>query len=120
MQNTAGVVSTSFLKDLADPAWKDDDAIKRSSAFMDKYYSDGDRQDSNVLFGYAAAETVSRMLEQCGDDLSRETSRDRPRRSRIFRVQSHSRELRSVLVQTTFGRSSRSVLCSLMPACGSQ
>lgn len=72
VQNTAGVVSTSFLKDLADPAWKDDDGTKRFSASMDKYYSDRDRQDSNVVFGYAAAETMSRVLEQCGDDLSRE------------------------------------------------
>lgn len=39
---------------------------------MDKYYSDGDKQDRNVVCGYAAAETLSRVLEQCGDDLSHE------------------------------------------------
>ncbi|WP_247276150.1 MULTISPECIES: ABC transporter substrate-binding protein [unclassified Bradyrhizobium] len=72
VQNTAGVVSTSFLKDVADPAWKDDEGLKRFSAFMDKYYSDGDRQDRNVVFGYAAAETLSQVLEQCGDNLSHE------------------------------------------------
>jgi branched-chain amino acid transport system substrate-binding protein len=72
VQNTTGVVSTSFLKAVADPAWKNDDGIRQFSAFMDKYYSDGDRQDSNIVFGYAAAETMARVLQQCGDDLSRE------------------------------------------------
>jgi len=72
VQNTEGAISTSFLKDAADPAWKEDEGVKRFSTFMDKCYSDGDKRDSNVVFGYAAAETLSRVLEQCADDLSRE------------------------------------------------
>lgn len=72
LQNTAGVVSTSFLKDESDPVWKDDEGMKRFQTFMDEYYGDGDKQDSNAAFGYAAAETLSRVLEQCGDDFSRE------------------------------------------------
>ena len=39
---------------------------------MDKYYPDGDKEDSYAVFGYAAAETLSQVLRQCGDDLSRE------------------------------------------------
>jgi branched-chain amino acid transport system substrate-binding protein len=42
------------------------------SAFMDKYYPDGDKADSNAVFGYAAAETLTQVLRQCGDDLSRD------------------------------------------------
>jgi branched-chain amino acid transport system substrate-binding protein len=72
LQNAIGVVSTAFLKDPGDPAWKDDPAMKDWSAFMDKYYPDGDRADSNTVFGYAIAETLSQVLKQCGDDLSRE------------------------------------------------
>jgi branched-chain amino acid transport system substrate-binding protein len=72
LQNSIGVVSTAFLKDPGDPAWKDDPAMKDWSAFMDKYYPDGDRADSNTVFGYAIAETLSQVLRQCGDDLSRE------------------------------------------------
>jgi branched-chain amino acid transport system substrate-binding protein len=72
LQNSIGVVSTAFLKDPGDPAWKDDPAMKDWSAFMDKYYPDGDRADSNTVFGYAIAETLSQVLKQCGDDLSRE------------------------------------------------
>jgi ABC-type branched-subunit amino acid transport system substrate-binding protein len=72
LQNASGVISTSFLKDANDPAWKDDPAMKAWSSFMDKYYPEGDKDDSNAVFGYAAAETLLQVLNQCGNDLSRE------------------------------------------------
>lgn len=72
LQNAVGVISTSFLKDADDAAWKDDPAIKAWLAFMDKYYPEGDREDVYAMFGYAAAETLFQVLTQCGDDLSRE------------------------------------------------
>jgi len=73
LQNASGVISTSFLKDASDPAWKDDPAMKAWSSFMDKYYPDGDKDDNNALFGYAAAETLFHVLSECGNDLSRES-----------------------------------------------
>ena len=72
LQNSVGVISTSFLKDASDATWKQDPAIKEWLAFMDKYYPDGDREDGNAIFGYAAAATLVQVLTQCGDDLSRE------------------------------------------------
>jgi branched-chain amino acid transport system substrate-binding protein len=72
IQNAVGVVSTSFLKDAGDAAWKEDSSIKAWSAFMDKYYPDGDKEDNYAIFGYAAAQTLFQVLSQCGDDLSRE------------------------------------------------
>jgi branched-chain amino acid transport system substrate-binding protein len=72
LQNALGVISTSFLKDASDAAWKEDPPIKAWSAFMDKYYPDGDKEDGYAIFGYAAAETMVQVLTQCGDDLSRE------------------------------------------------
>lgn len=72
LANSAGVISTSFLKDADDATWKQDLSIKAWLAFMDKYYPDGDREDSYAIFGYAAAETLVQVLIQCGDDLSRE------------------------------------------------
>ncbi len=72
LENAIGVISTAFLKDASDPAWKADPGMKAWSAFLDKYYPDGDKADSNAVFGYAAAETMVQVLRQCGDDLSRE------------------------------------------------
>jgi branched-chain amino acid transport system substrate-binding protein len=72
LENSIGVISTSFLKNAGDPAWNDDAGMKDWSAFMEKYYPDGNKEDGNALFGYAAAETLVQVLAQCGDDLSRE------------------------------------------------
>jgi branched-chain amino acid transport system substrate-binding protein len=72
LENSIGVISTAFLKDASDPTWKDDPDMQAWSAFMDKYYPDGDKADSNAVFGYASAETLAQVLRQCGDDLSRE------------------------------------------------
>ena len=72
LQNSLGVISTSFLKDMSDPAWKDDPATKAWQAFMERYYPGGDKDDSAALFGYAAADTLAQVLKQCGNDLSRE------------------------------------------------
>jgi len=72
IENSAGAISATFLKDPSDPAWKDDPAIKNWLSFMDKYYPSGDKGSSAALYGYAAAETLVQVLKQCGDDLSRE------------------------------------------------
>jgi branched-chain amino acid transport system substrate-binding protein len=72
LQNSVGVISTAFLKDAGDSMWKEDPAIKEWSAFMDRYYPDGDKDDGYSLYGYAAAETMVQVLSQCGDDFSRE------------------------------------------------
>ncbi len=72
LENSAGVISTSFLKDANDPAWKDDSGVKEWSLFMSQYYASGDKDDSGAVFGYAAAQTLAQVLKQCGDDLSPE------------------------------------------------
>ena len=72
LQNAVGVISSAFLKDAGNSMWKEDSAIKEFSAFMDKYYPDGDKDDGYALYGYAAAETMVQVLTQCGGDLSRE------------------------------------------------
>jgi branched-chain amino acid transport system substrate-binding protein len=72
LENSIGVISTSFLKNAGDLAWKDDPGMKDWSSFMEKYYPDGNKEDGSALFGYGAAETLVQVLTQCGDDLSRE------------------------------------------------
>ena len=72
LQNSAGVISAAFLKDPSDPAWKDDPAMKDWFAFMDKYHHVESTNNSAALYGYAAAEALTQVLKQCGDDLSRE------------------------------------------------
>jgi branched-chain amino acid transport system substrate-binding protein len=72
VDNSAGAVSASFLKDPSDPAWNEDPGMKDWRSFMDKYYPSGDKGSSAALYGYALAETLVQVLKQCGDDLSRQ------------------------------------------------
>jgi len=71
LENASGVISTAFFKDVNDPRWKDDPATKEWLSFREKYYRGG-QDDGPALYGYAVAETLAQVLNQCGDDLSRE------------------------------------------------
>ena len=86
LQNAIGVISTAFLKDAGDPAWRDDGDMKEWSSFMDRYYPDGDKSDSNAVFGYAAASTLAEVLRKCGDNLSRENVMRQAKNLRGFRI----------------------------------
>jgi ABC-type branched-subunit amino acid transport system substrate-binding protein len=72
LQYAKDIISTAYLKDPTDPAWKDDPGVKTWQAFMDQYYPNGDKLDLNNIYGYAAAQTMVQVLKQCGDDLTRE------------------------------------------------
>ncbi len=72
LDNAKGVLSSQYLKDPTDPTWKDDAAYKEWSAFMDKYYPDGDKTSLGTVYGYVAAQTLVQVLKQCGDNLTRE------------------------------------------------
>lgn len=72
LEKSVGVISATFVKDISDPAWKNDVAVSDWLTFKNKYYRGEDSDDSAALYGYAAAETLAQALRQCGDDLSRE------------------------------------------------
>ncbi|WP_295852433.1 ABC transporter substrate-binding protein [Tardiphaga sp.] len=70
-ENGQGVLSAAYAKDGTDTQWNNDAGMKRWSAFLDKYMPDANRADSNHIYGYGAAQTLIRVLEMCGDDLTR-------------------------------------------------
>jgi hypothetical protein len=72
LDNSKGIISTAYIKDPTDPAWKDDPAIKEWLVFMEKYFPEGDKTNNNNVYGYATAKTMVQVLKQCGDDLTRE------------------------------------------------
>jgi branched-chain amino acid transport system substrate-binding protein len=71
MENAQGIISSAFLKDPTDPQWKSDAGMKAWNEFLDKYYPEANRSDSNVMYGYTVAQTMVYVLERCGNDLSR-------------------------------------------------
>ncbi|MGY3588396.1 branched-chain amino acid transport system substrate-binding protein [Bradyrhizobium sp. USDA 4341] len=72
VENAKGLISASSFKEAGDPTWADDTGMKRWRAFMDSYYPDGDRKSLFTVYGYSAAELLVRVLQQCGDDVSRD------------------------------------------------
>jgi branched-chain amino acid transport system substrate-binding protein len=71
-ERAVGAISSYYLKDPTDPAWKDDAEMKTWRLFMAKYYPDGDLADAGNVFGYGVAFTLCQVLTACGNDLSRE------------------------------------------------
>ena len=46
--------------------------MQRYLAFMQKYYPDGDKYSNLNVYGYITAQLLVQVLNQCGDDLTRE------------------------------------------------
>jgi ABC-type branched-subunit amino acid transport system substrate-binding protein len=67
-----GVISVNYGKDPLDPTWKDDAGMKKYFDFMAKYYPDGDKDSNFNTYGYSTAQLLVHVLQQCGDDLTRE------------------------------------------------
>jgi ABC-type branched-subunit amino acid transport system substrate-binding protein len=72
LEKSVGVITSGFVKDPVDPAWKTDPAFQEWTAFMKKYYSEGDLTDQLNVWGYITAQVMTQILKQCGDDLTRE------------------------------------------------
>jgi ABC-type branched-subunit amino acid transport system substrate-binding protein len=67
-----GILSTAYVKDPDDPAWKDDAGVKAWREFMIKYAPDADLHDANYVNAYNSAMAMVQVLKACGDDLSTE------------------------------------------------
>jgi branched-chain amino acid transport system substrate-binding protein len=70
--NSKNIISVHYGKDPLDPNWKDDPGMKKWLAFMDKYYPGGDKTSAFNAYGYSAAQLLTHVLQQCGDNLTRE------------------------------------------------
>jgi branched-chain amino acid transport system substrate-binding protein len=71
-ENAQGILSTNYLKDPVDPAWSNDPGLEQWLAFMTRYYPEGDKTNVFTVYGYSVAQTLVQVLDQCGDDLTRE------------------------------------------------
>ncbi|SDT43039.1 ABC transporter substrate-binding protein [Bradyrhizobium canariense] len=67
-----GILSTAYVKDPDDPAWKDDPGVKEWREFMTRYVPDADLHDTNYVNAYNSAMALEAVLKACGDDLSTE------------------------------------------------
>jgi branched-chain amino acid transport system substrate-binding protein len=71
LENAQGVLSAAYAKDGTDPQWNNDPGMKKWSDFLDKYMPGADKTDTIIVYGYGVAQTLAKVLEMCGDDLTR-------------------------------------------------
>ena len=71
-EQSQGIISASFVKDGADRQWDSDEGMKKFYAFLSEYAPDANRTDYYNVYGYGAAQAMVKVLQQCGDDLTRE------------------------------------------------
>jgi branched-chain amino acid transport system substrate-binding protein len=67
-----GILSASYTKDGSDPQWNADDGMKKFYNFVAQYNPKANKLDAGVVFGYAAAQTMVKVLQMCGDNLTRD------------------------------------------------
>ena len=72
MEISQGILSASYTKDGSDPQWNADDGMKKFYSFLAQYDPKANKLDAGVVFGYAAAQTMVKVLQMCGDDLTHE------------------------------------------------
>jgi branched-chain amino acid transport system substrate-binding protein len=71
-ENSQGILSAAYFKDVTDPQWENDPGMKNFLAFLQKYEGDANKLDGSVVYGYGVAQTLVKVLEMCGDNLTRE------------------------------------------------
>jgi branched-chain amino acid transport system substrate-binding protein len=72
LEKCVGIMSTGFLKFPIDPQWQDDPAMKEFMHWRGEYYTEGEKDDADIVYAYVIAQTLEQVLRQCGNDLSRE------------------------------------------------
>jgi ABC-type branched-subunit amino acid transport system substrate-binding protein len=70
--NSQGIISAAYLKDVSDPQWENDAGMKEFLNFLAKDFPEGNKLDASVIVGYGVAQTMVQVLKQCGDNLTRE------------------------------------------------
>ena len=72
LEKAKGLITGAYNKDVTDARWKNDAGVKQWRDFCEKYMSTNDFFDLNAAYAFGAATTMAQVLEQCGNDLSRE------------------------------------------------
>jgi ABC-type branched-subunit amino acid transport system substrate-binding protein len=71
-ENSQGIISAAYLKDASDPQWDTDAGMKAFYDFLAKDFPEGNKLDGSVVVGYGVSQTLVKVLQMCGDNLTRE------------------------------------------------
>ena len=71
LENSVGIISAFYIKDPTDPQFQQGKEYEDWLAWMKKYHPNGDLKDNFNVYGYTVAQTLVKVLEQAGDELTR-------------------------------------------------
>ena len=71
-ENSQDIISAAYLKDPSDPQWNNDPGMKDFYSFLEKDFPEGNKLDGSVVVGYGVSQTLVKVLQMCGDNLTRE------------------------------------------------
>jgi ABC-type branched-subunit amino acid transport system substrate-binding protein len=71
IDNSQGVISAAYAKDVSDPQWANDPGIAAFKDLLAKYLPEANPVDASALTGYNMASTMVEVLRRCGDELTR-------------------------------------------------
>nr|WP_188608685.1 ABC transporter substrate-binding protein [Chelatococcus reniformis] len=72
LEASQGVITAVSAKSVGDPLWNDDPVMKEFVSFMKEIGQEGKLTDAGAVTGYISAIMMHKLLEACGDDLTRE------------------------------------------------
>ena len=72
LENSQGIITAQFLKDITDPVWSNDEDYKIWKAFMEKWNPTANPLEGSNVSSYAVVHGLVQVLKQCGDELTRE------------------------------------------------
>lgn len=67
-----GIITALAVKRPEDPRWENSPDVVAYKAFLKEWYPAGNLTDSSNISGYMTAYVTVKILEQCGNDLTRE------------------------------------------------
>jgi len=71
IDNSQGVISAAYAKDVSDPQWSNDPGVAAFKDLLAKYLPEANPVDASALTGYNMATTMVEVLRRCGDELTR-------------------------------------------------
>jgi branched-chain amino acid transport system substrate-binding protein len=72
LDNSKGLITALAVKRPDDPRWENEKDVQDYKAFLKQWYPAGNMADSSNISGYMAAFVTVKILELCGNDLTRE------------------------------------------------
>src|SRR5437868_12302863 len=86
-ENSQDIISAAYLKDASDKQWDNDPGMKEFYAFLEKEFPEGNKLDGSVVVGYGVSQTLVKVLQMCGDNLTRENVMKQAANLKDFRTE---------------------------------